>query len=257
MTLKTGSRVLITGGGDGIGYFMAKQLLEDGHRVAVLDIETGKAEALGVQFGEALLAFKGDVTIAEDVSECVAAMTKRWDGVDIAVHNACLCLFRNFDDTTDEDFARTFGVNYYGAVNVLRTVLPIMRAQKSGRVCFTSSGVGVTGFGGLTAYASTKGALEAMAKCIGIEEAASGITLHILHPPLTRTVSSSPLPVPAEFMADPEKVGRGLAKNLGKKSFIICHSGGQRLQTSMAYRFPIGLGKLMSKMAGRAQQDGE
>jgi hypothetical protein len=55
-------------------------------------------------------------------------------------------------------------------------------------------------------------------------------------------------------MADPEKVGRGLAKNLGKKSFIICHSFGQRLQTRMAYRFPIKLGRFMSMMTRRAEQ---
>ena len=255
MGLNAGSRVLITGGGDGIGFFMAKQLLEDGHRVAVLDKQTDKAEALAEQFGAALLAFRGDVTRADDLSVCAAAMAERWGGVDIAVHNACLCPFKNFEDTTDEDFARTFSVNYYGAVSMVRAVLPLMRAQKSGRVCFTSSGVGVTGFGGLAAYASTKGALEALAKCLGIEEAQAGITCHILHPPLTRTVSSSPLPVPPDFMADPEKVGRGLAKNLGKKHFILCHSFGQRLQTRMAYQFPIGLGKLMSKMTGRAAQE--
>ncbi len=145
-------------------------------------------------------------------------------------------------------------VNYYGAVRMVRAVLPHMRAQKSGRVCFTSSGVGVTGFGGLCAYASTKGALEALAKCLGIEEEGAGITFHILHPPLTRTASSRPLPVPPEFMADAEKVGRGLAKRLGKKSFILCHSAGQRLQTATAYRFPIKLGRLMSKMTRRADK---
>lgn len=255
MGLKAGSRVLITGGGDGIGFFMTKQLLEDGHKVAVLDINTGKAETLAERFGLALLVFRGDVTRADDVAGCAAAMAERWYGVDIAVHNACLCPFKNFEDTADDDFARTYSVNYYGAVNLTRAVLPMMRVQKSGRVCFTSSGVGVTGFGGLAAYASTKGAIEALAKCLGIEEAAAGISFHILHPPLTRTVSSSPLPVPPDFMADPEKVGRGLAKNLGKKSFIICHSFGQRLQTRMAYRFPIGLGKLMSKMTSRAAQE--
>ena len=170
-------------------------------------------------------------------------------------NNACACPFTEFKNTSKANFDRTFAVNYFGAVNLTRTVLPLMRGQKQGRVCFTSSGVGMTGFGGLCAYASTKGALEALAKCLGIEEEGADITFHILHPPLTRTASSSPLPIPPEFMADPEKVGRGLAKNLGKKSFIICHSFGQRLQTAMAYRFPICLGKFMSKMTRRAEQE--
>ncbi len=255
MGLKAGSRVLITGGGDGIGLFMAVQLLEDRHRVAVLDLNINKLDTLVKQHGDSLIAFMGDVTNAADMNACTAAMVQRWGGVDAAVHNACFCPFKDFMGTTDVDFDRTMAINYFGAVSLVRAVLPVMRAQQEGRVCFTSSGVGVTGFGGLCAYASTKGALEAFAKCLGIEEAEAGITFHILHPPLTRTVSSSPLPVPPDFMADPEKVGRGLAKNLGKKSFIICHSFGQRVQTAMAYRFPIKLGRLMSMMTRRAEQE--
>ena len=56
------------------------------------------------------------------------------------------------------------------------------------------------------------GALEALAKCLRIEYAKDNITFHIMHPPLTRTESASPLPVPDEFKALPEKVGYGLAE---------------------------------------------
>ncbi len=54
--------------------------------------------------------------------------------------------------------------------------------------------------------------------------------------------------MPKEFMADPVKVGTGLAKHIDKKSFIICHSFGQKVQTLACYLFPIKIGKLMSKM---------
>jgi hypothetical protein len=56
------------------------------------------------------------------------------------------------------------------------------------------------------------------------------------------------LPIPKEFMADPIKVGRGLAKNINKKSFVICHSFGQKLQTMGCYLFPIKMGKFLSKI---------
>ena len=55
-------------------------------------------------------------------------------------------------------------------------------------------------------------ALEALAKCLNLEYAGDGVTFHLIHPPLTRTQSSAPLPVPPEMMADPETVGRGLAR---------------------------------------------
>ena len=104
------------------------------------------------------------------------------------------------------------------------------------------------GFENISAYASSKGALESLAKCMNIEYQGTGISFHLIHPPLTKTTSAKPLPVPEEFKADPQKVGIGIAKNIHKKRFIICHSFAQRIQTRMAYILSIKLGKFMSKM---------
>ena len=84
-----------------------------------------------------------------------------------------------------------------------------------------------------------------------IEYQNTGITFHLIHPPLTKTTSAKPLPVPKEFKADPQKVGTGIAKNIHKRRFIIYHSFAQRLQTRMAYLFSLKLGKFMSKMTGQ------
>lgn len=64
--------------------------------------------------------------------------------------------------------------------------------------------------------ASSKGALESLAKCLGLEYAQDGISFHIIHPPLTRTKSS--------------------------------HSVGQKVQTLCCYLFPVKMGRLLSKM---------
>lgn len=66
---------------------------------------------------------------------------------------------------------------------------------------------------------------------LNLEYASYGVTFHIIHPPLTRTRSAAPLPVPKEFMADPKKVGYGIARHISSKRFIICHSFWQKLQT--------------------------
>ena len=124
----------------------------------------------------------------------------------------------------------------------------------------TSSGVGVTGFAGISPYASSKGAIESLAKCLAIEYADWGITFHLFHPPLTHTASSAPLPVPKEMMASPEAVGKGLARHMGDQSFVICHSFSQRLQTGLCYHFPLAMGRMMSRMTARyqkTQQTGE
>ena len=88
-------------------------------------------------------------------------------------------------------------------------------------------------------------------KNVFVTGAAQGITFHIFHPPLTRTASASSLPVPKEFMADPQKVGRGLARHIGGKRFILCHSLSQKVQTLLCYLAPIRMGRMMSMMTQR------
>jgi NAD(P)-dependent dehydrogenase (short-subunit alcohol dehydrogenase family) len=245
------ANIIITGAGQGIGYYFTEQALKDGNHVAVLDIEVSQLADLEAAYPEQLLIFRGDVCSEEQIKSAVAAVMNEFQTLDIAIHNACLCTFEQEAETDLSVYRKVFDVNYYGALRFVKCVIPYLQAQKKGKVMFTSSGVGVTGFIGISPYASTKGALEALAKCLNIEYAADGVSFHILHPPLTRTKSSDPLPVPKEFMADPKQVGYGLAKHINGKRFIICHSFGQKVQTLFCYLCPIKMGKLMSKMTMR------
>ena len=241
-------RIIITGGNEGIGFFMTSQFLEDAHMVAVFDLKLDNLLALQKKYIEQLQLFECDVRNPQTVIQSVNNIISVFGGIDYAIHNACKCLFTNFEKTTDNEYKDVFDVNYYGAINLARAVLPTMKKQSSGRIFFTSSGVGVMGFVNISAYASSKGALESLGKCLNIEYLGTGITFHLIHPPLTKTTSAKPLPVPEEFKADPKKVGIGIAKNIHKKRFIICHSFAQRIQTHIAYMFSIKLGRFMSKM---------
>lgn len=143
-------------------------------------------------------------------------------------------------------------VNYFGALRLVKTVLPHMRKVKKGRVIFTSSGVGVTGFANISPYAASKGAIESLAKCLQIENEEYGISFHLFHPPLANTKSASGISVPKEFKAEAKKVGYGLANNIWSKSFMICHSASQAAQMKFSYRHPLFIGKMMTKAAKRA-----
>ena len=246
--------IVLTGANQGIGFYMARQLLEDGHRVAVLDLAMDQIGPLTAQYGKRLLPLVCDVTDGAAVLEAVLSAVQEFGGLDYAIHNACVCTFLGFLQSDEETFRRVHEVNFYGALHLTKAVLPVMLAQKRGRVFFTSSGVGVMGFTNISPYASSKGALESLAKCLHLEYRAQGVTFHLLHPPLTKTASSAPLPVPKEMMAEPEKVGRGLAKRLHQKKFVICHSAAQSLQTKMAYAFSLSLGGFMSKMTANYEQ---
>ena len=97
-----------------------------------------------------------------------------------------------------------------------------------------SSGLGLTSYPGISGYASTKGALEALTRTLALEFEPFGITVNLIHPPLTRTKSSAPLGVPAEMMADPVEVGRKLAKMVGQTKPVLTPDLGTNLGTAPA-----------------------
>lgn len=249
--------IIITGAAKGIGYYLVRQLLADGHRVTVLDLEPERLDDLH-QRHATLLPMACDVRDRDRVGACVRESVERFGGVDYAIHNACRCTFDSFADTDEETSRDVLDVNYFGALHLAQSVLPHMIQQHHGRVIFTSSMVGIMGFVNISPYASSKGAIESLAKCLDIEYRHDGISFHLFHPPLTRTASAAPLPVPAQFMADPEKVGTGLAKHIDDRSFVICQSRAQQLQIGLCYAFPLRMGRLMSRMTARyaAQQGG-
>ena len=247
------ANIIITGANEGIGYFMVEKLLSDGNKVSVLDIETANLDNLKKRFCDNFIYYKADLRNDKEVHSAVCKTATGFGSIDIAVHNAWKCTFQSEVDSDLNVYKDVFDVNYFGAIRFVKSVVPYMTAQKKGKVIFTSSGVGVTGFMNISPYSSTKGALESLAKCLRIEYAKDNITFHIMHPPLTRTNSASPLPVPDEFKALPEKVGYGLAKHINSKRYIICHSINQKIQTMGCYMFPIKMGNLLSKMTANAE----
>lgn len=246
--------VIILGANEGIGYYLAKKLLENGNNVGVFDISLDNLNELKTIYPNQLLTIKCDARNNEEIEKAVTEFLIKYKKIDIAIHNACKCTFDSMINTKEETYKEVFDVNYFGALRLTRNVVNYMK-ETGGRIIYTSSGVGVMGFTKISPYASSKGAIESLAKCMNIEYKKYGITFHIFHPPLTRTKSASPLPVPKEFMADPEKVGYGLAKNINKKSFIICHNFSQTIQTKMCYLIPLKLGALMSKMTDAYEKE--
>lgn len=242
--------VIVTGAAQGIGYFFTEELLAKGYAVTVLDLEPDRLAPLA-EPANRLLALHCDVRESQQVEACVSKAVASFGPPAVAVHNACLCPFSALEETPEVVFQDAFNVNAFGARRLVKAVLPFMRAQRAGRIILTSSGVGVTGFAGISAYAASKGAIESLAKCLAIEYEGSGVSFHLFHPPLTRTSSSAPLPVPQEMMASPEAVGRGLAQHMEDSSFIICHSRSQRLQTGLCYHFPLAMGRMMNRMTAR------
>ena len=249
------SNIIIVGANQGIGYYLAESLLESANKVAVLDVKTENISKLQPRFEKSLLIITADAADDGSIQESVKKAHATFGSIDIAVHNACLCTFESEPDTEPDVYRKVMNINYFGALRLAKAVLPYMREAKSGRLIFTSSAVGVSGFKNISPYASSKGAIESLAKCLEIENSAYGISVHLFHPPLTNTTSASGLMIPAEFKASPQKVGRGLAKRIYSKKFVICSSASTALSLFFCYRHPLFFGKMLTKMTERAERE--
>ena len=218
------ANVLVVGANQGIGYYLVEKLLELGNTVTVLDIQIHALEILKGKYQKTLLPIIADARNLSSIENGVLQAIQNFGNIDITIHNACLCTFESEHDTGYEIYQNVMDVNYFEALRLSKTVLPHMRKAKKGRIIFTSSGVGVTGFANISPYAASKGAIESLAKCLQIENEEYGITFHLFHPPLTDTKSASGISVPTEFKAKAKEVGYGLANHIRSKKFVICHS---------------------------------
>ena len=246
------ANVLIVGADQGIGYYLVERLLELENTVTVLDLQITAIDILKEKYQDTVLPIVADARNLSSIENGVHSAIEHFGDIDIAIHNACLCTFASEHDTGYEIYQNVMDVNYFGALRLTKTVLPHMRKAKKGRIIFTSSGVGVTGFSNISPYAASKGAIESLAKCMQIENEEYGISFHLFHPPLTNTKSASGISVPKEFKAEAKKVGYGLANRIWSKQFIICHSASQTAQIKFSYRHPLFIGKMMTQATKRA-----
>jgi len=106
----------------------------------------------------------------------------------------------------------------------------------------------------MVGYTSTKGAIEAMTRTLAFEYAKQGIVFNVMHPPLTRTKSAAGFGVPPEMMADPQVVGRGMAKLVGKTKPVIVPGFINSTQLWMSYHSRVLMGRMMSMMAQQARK---
>jgi len=184
----TSSQVwFITGTSTGLGRSIAKYALSQGYRVVATARDVSKIQDLVQLNPRDVLALKLDVTSKSDIQTAITSAVSHFGRIDVLINNAGFAIFRPIEETTDEQTRSQFETNFFGALAVTQTVLPIMRKQKSGTIVQISSVVGSLAFPATGAYAATKFALEAVSEALAQEVAAFGIKVLIAEPGSFRT----------------------------------------------------------------------
>ncbi|MGE5590585.1 MAG: SDR family NAD(P)-dependent oxidoreductase [Bacillota bacterium] len=246
--------VVITGANNGIGLHTAQALAKKGFRVAGLDLSGEHLAELEARHPDNLVYLRCDVTSDEQTRQAVDQVVGRWGRVDVLVNNACIALFAPFEEKSLDDTRREFEVNYFGYIHMIQAVLPHMKAQGGGIIHNFSSVVGITGFAGISGYASTKGAIEALTRTLALELAPYGISVNLVHPPLTRTLSAGPLGVPNQIKVDPAVVGSALANRVLSTASDVTPGGQTAVFLWLSRWYPNAIGRLLSRATARASE---
>jgi len=177
---------LITGAGRGLGVHIVKAALAAGYRVVATGRNTDKVAKVLGKSAELLVA-KLDITKPADAESAVRASVERFGRIDVLVNNAANFYAGFFEELTPEQMERQLTTSLIGPMNVTRTVLPIMRKQRSGLIITISSTAGLIGFEFGTAYAASKFGLEGWMQSLQPEVEPFGINTITVNPGFFRT----------------------------------------------------------------------
>lgn len=181
------ARWLITGCSTGFGREIAGAALQAGHRVVVTARRADAVRGFAEEFGELALPVALDVTDRDQIAAAVAAADAAFGGIDVLVNNAGHGYLSAVEEGEDAEVRKLFDVNYFGAVDMIKAVLPGMRARGCGHIVNISSMTGLVANPPNAYYSSTKFALEAVTEALAAEVRPLGIKVTAIEPGAFRT----------------------------------------------------------------------
>lgn len=236
-----GRVALITGAARGQGRAHAVALAAEGADIVAADApepmtdltyplgtedDLAETAKLVEKLGRRCLPLAVDVRDSAQVRTAVEQTVNDLGSLDIVVANAGVVSTGPLDEVSDQMWQQLLDTNLTGVFHTLRAVIPVMRAQRFGRIVVTSSMGGRMGIPDLAAYNATKWGIIGLAKSVALEVAKDGITVNIICPTTTQTPMVQPTgsddipdelvrrmmranPIPQPWI-QPEDVSRGV-----------------------------------------------
>jgi NAD(P)-dependent dehydrogenase (short-subunit alcohol dehydrogenase family) len=184
--------VLITGGSRGLGLVMARQLLQQGARLAIGARDTSELERARGDLGQddgRVLTVSCDISDREQVQAMVHDVQHHFGRIDVLINNAGTIQVGPVELMTLEDYEAAMNVHFWGPLYTIFAVLPAMRQRREGRIVNISSIGGKVSVPHLLPYNASKFALVGLSEGLRAELAKDGIVVTTVCPGLMRTGS--------------------------------------------------------------------
>ncbi len=207
-----GKVAIVTGAASGIGRAAAVGLAREGALVALADVdEAGGSDASEeIQRADGVALFqRTDVGSTDDVRELVQATVGRFGRLDVLINNAGIAIGGSVTEISEEDWSTVLNVNLTSLWRGMHFAIPEMLKGGGGSIVNTSSVQGSVGFVGWSAYAASKGGIDALTRQVAVEYAPMNVRVNavipgtILTPMNERIVRESPngAEIEAEWLA--------------------------------------------------------
>ncbi len=240
-TAQAGRVAIITGASSGLGRATARVLAEAGMKLVVTARRADRLAELAKQIsaqGGACLPVVGDAAEPSVAERCVALAREQFGRVDVLVNNAGAGMYKQFVDSSVEEFDAMMRVNVRSGFVFARCVAPHLVAQRSGDIVFVSSVAGLVGAPNEAVYCASKFAQVGLAQSLAEELHPFGVKVCVLCPGGMKTEFAlgrgrTPESVEQSTMMDPEETAAAVLfsctqpPNLRVTQMIVRHMGRQ------------------------------
>jgi NAD(P)-dependent dehydrogenase (short-subunit alcohol dehydrogenase family) len=207
----TGKVAFVTGGSRGIGFAIARALLERGAHVAITatsdeSLQKGSRELERVSGADALLRLRVDVRHYADVERAIDRAVERFGGLDVLVNNAGVGIFRPVSEMSLDEWHQVIDTNLSGVFHCCLASLSHLRQRGGGWIINISSLAGKNAFPEAAAYCASKAGLNAFSEALMQEVRHDGIRVACVMPGSVRTEFGGHTPGGDEWKLAPEDV---------------------------------------------------
>lgn len=217
---------IVTGGGSGLGFAIAKKFTENGIRTVIVGRDDKKLKTAKESLGEFCETAQCDLSDLKAIPELVNGIVERFEKIDILVNNAGINLKKEFTEVTDEDFQRIMATNVNAVFAVSREVVKCMKEKGGGSIINISSMAAQYGLPKVIAYSASKTAIDGMTRAMAVELAQYGIRTNAIAPgfiysDMTATALNSDPERKAKVFSRTPMGKMGQAEDIGEAAYYL------------------------------------